>query len=305
VVAIPEFEVRPELSLWYQLRNPVKSELPLTMEQIGQSYGYIVYSTVLKEAVADQPLVIDPVHDYAQVYLRPPEKPHATYGNLDVLIGSMDRHYNQSTLVLTAEKGTTVSVLVENTGRLNSTRHIRTEWKGIQSATLGGQPLTDWTIYPVPMEYPIPLLLAGLDPRPECGAHFGSGEFNLTKTGDAFLDVSALGKGLIWVNGHAVGRFWNIGPQDTLFIPAPWLKQGKNDVLVFDMFPVPGAEKLVPGAPLSKHTRFQPQTLVGRMKPTLDGPTPTYAEDPERKKKAAADAEFGPKLAAPATPPKE
>jgi beta-galactosidase len=165
---------------------------------------------------------------------------------------------------------------------------MREEWKGIQSATLGGKALPGWEIYSLPMAKPPMVELAGLDPNPERGPHTAFGSFRLTDTGDAFLDVTALGKGLIWINGHALGRFWNIGPQDTLYVPAPWLKKGANEVVVFDLFPA-----------------TRPQTLAGRMKPILDGPTPTYADDPERKKKAAADAEFGPKLAAPATPPKE
>jgi hypothetical protein len=72
----------------------------------------------------------------------------------------------------------------------------------------------------------------------------------------------------------------------TLYLPAPWLKVGTNEVVAFDLFP---AEK--------------PQKLVGRTKPILDGPTPTYADDPERRKKADPNAEFGPKLATPAAPP--
>jgi beta-galactosidase len=115
----------------------------------------------------------------------------------------------------------------------------------------------------------------------EKGPHFSSGTFTLAQTGDTFLDVSSLGKGLIWINGHTLGRFWNIGPQETLYVPGPWLKQGKNEVVILDMFAVSGQRK-----------------LVGRMKPILDGPTPTYADDPERKKKADPNAEFGPKVAA-------
>jgi beta-galactosidase len=126
-------------------------------------------------------------------------------------------------------------------------------------------------------------------PNPELGPHFAKGAFTLSTVGDAFLDVSALGKGVLWINGRCLGRFWNIGPQMTLYVPGPWLKQGKNEVVVFDMFPAK-----------------TPQKLVGRMKPILDGATPGYASDPERVKKPAADAEFGPKLDVPgAKVPKE
>jgi beta-galactosidase len=276
VVAIPEVYIRSNASLWNQawLPKPVPSEAPLPMEQLGQSFGYVLYRKHLQNPVSDTPLVLDPVHDYAQIYVD------------GSLVGTLDRHYKQTTVNLTASNSAQLDILVENTGRLNSTREMRHEWKGIQSATLGGQPLTGWDIYSLPMSS-LPRE-GGPGIGAEHGPHFGFGEFNLDAVGDAFLDVTALGKGLIWINGHALGRFWNIGPQDTLYVPAPWLRKGKNEVVVFDLFPAK-----------------MPQTLAGRMKPILDGPTPTYADDPERKKKAAADAEFGPKLAAPATPPKE
>jgi beta-galactosidase len=279
VVAIPEFVMMYQVSLWDNLPRPIASEALLTMEQVHQAYGYILYRKQLAKAVSGEPLVLDPVHDFAQVYLD------------GVLVGSLDRHYKQTTVTLTSTKPARLDILVENTGRLNSTKNMRGEWKGIKSATLGGSALTDWQIYSLPMTPPKfvrqrPILDSVIGP------FFATSYFNLDKTGDAFLDVSALGKGLIWINGHSLGRFWNIGPQNTLYIPASWLRTWQNEVVTFDILPWMG----------------QAQNLVGRLKPILDGPTPTYADDPERKKKAAADAEFGPKLAAPASPaapPKE
>jgi beta-galactosidase len=277
VVAIPEFTLGRMVPLDAHLPPPVMSETLLTMEQVDQAYGYILYRKQLDAAVHDAPLVLDPVHDYAQVYLS------------GVLFGTLDRHYNQTTATLTFPEPAQLDILVENTGRLNSTKNMRGEWKGIQSATLSGKPLTGWQIFPLSLEHVSDTLhSAPADPRAGHGPHFAIGSFNLEQTGDAFLDISTLGKGVIWINGHALGRFWNIGPQQTLYVPAPWLNKGSNEVIVFDMFP-----------------SVMPPKLLGRMKPILDGPTPTYADDPERKKKAAADAEFGPKLAAPATPPKE
>ena len=79
--------------------------------------------------------------------------------------------------------------------------------------------------------------------------------FTLTTTGDTFLDIRALGKGALWINGHPIGRFWNIGPQQTLFVPGPWLRQGDNEVIVFDLSP----------------TSSTP-TLAGLANPILDGP---------------------------------
>jgi beta-galactosidase len=283
VIPLPEFTLTPTSALWSKLPKPVVSEKPLTMEQVDQAYGYILYRHQLDAPVSGKTLTLNPVHDYAQVYID------------GKLVGTLDRHYDQNSLVLTTTKPAMLDILVENTGRLNSTKNMRNEWKGIQSATLIeaatastpaiSTPLTGWQIYSLPME-DVAAMQTG---SPAAGiastAHFATGSFTLSQTGDSFLDISALGKGLIWINGHALGRFWNIGPQDTLYVPAPWLKQGKNEVVVFDLFAANG-----------------PQKLVGRIKPILDGPTPTYASDPERKKKEDPNAEFGPKLAVPATP---
>jgi beta-galactosidase len=70
------------------------------------------------------------------------------------------------------------------------------------------------------------------------------GTFNITTVGDTFLDLRAWTKGAVWVNGHNLGRFWNIGPQQTLFVPAPFLKPGANDIIVLDLFDAP-VSKLV------------------------------------------------------------
>lgn len=276
VIAIPEFMLDRMASLFDgDLPKPIASEPLLTMEQVDQAYGYILYRKHLAEAVHNAPLVLDPVHDYAQVYLD------------GTLVGTLDRHYNQTTVNLTSDKPARLDILVENTGRLNSTKWMRHEWKGIQSATLAGQPLTGWQIYSLPMEK-LPTLKPAGDRVAELGAHphFAGGGFHLDAAGDSFLDVSALGKGVLWLNGRCLGRFWNIGPQQTLYVPGPWLRKGENEVVVFELFAATQAPK-----------------LFGRIKPILDGPTPGYADDPEHHKKPAADAEFGPKLAAPASTP--
>jgi beta-galactosidase len=83
--------------------------------------------------------------------------------------------------------------------------------------------------------------------------------------------------GAVWVNGHAIGRFWNIGPQATLYVPGAWLKKGRNDVVIFE---------LLKNDPSPK--------LAGLTQPILDAPTPDYATDPERQRKPKATDEFAP-----------
>jgi beta-galactosidase len=70
---------------------------------------------------------------------------------------------------------------------------------------------------------------------PVTGPAFYRGSFQLKTVGDTFLDIRSLGKGAVWINGHAIGRYWNIGPQATLYVPGPWLKKGRNEVVLFDL----------------------------------------------------------------------
>jgi beta-galactosidase len=233
------------------------------MEQVDQSYGYILYRKQLDKPLQAQVLKLDHLYDFATVYLD------------GKLIGTLDRHLHQDTLTLTTDKPARLDILVENTGRLNSTKAMREERKGMRAATLADKPLTGWQIYSLPMASAPATMKPSTDPAP----HFASGTFTLSQTGDTFLDVTTLGKGLIWINGHALGRFWNIGPQGTLYVPAPWLKNGKNEVTIFELL-----------------STTQTPKLTGRTKPILDAPTPAYENDPERKKKPTADAEFGPAI---------
>ncbi len=279
VVMIPEVTLSADTSLWQHLGVAREVAQPLTMEQVDQSYGYVDYRKQLAAPVHDAELKLAGMQDFAVVYLDGKQ------------VGTLDRHYKQDSLRLNSDKAARLDVLVENTGRLNSTKWMRLERKGMTGASLAGQALTGWQEYSLPMEAALTRFDSlhsvsgqrGLAAEDASSPKFEFGSFMLGQTGDAFLDVSSLGKGLIWINGHALGRFWNVGPQVTMYVPAPWLKQGKNEVTVFELLPT-----------------GKPETLVGRMTPILDGPTPGYADDPERQKKAAADAEFGTKLASPA-----
>ena len=274
VISIPKFEVRPVAQLSDVLPTPVSNSQPLTMEQLDQSYGYVLYRKQLTEAVHNEPLELDHPYDYAQVYVD------------GQLVGTLDRHYEQNSLQLSTSGPAVLDILVENTGRLNSTAAMRDERKGIRGVRLGDRELTDWQMYSLPMDNPNAVMAVSRKAEKLLNSdapHFSVGSFELPEAGDSFLDVRALGKGLLWINGHALGRFWDIGPQDTLYVPGPWLKKGRNEVVVFELKPGHGAA-----------------ALSGLTSPILDGPTPGFAEDPERTIRPRQNAEFGKKLAAPA-----
>jgi beta-galactosidase len=220
-ITVASFELSQSAPLWSSLPKPVESVQPLSMEELDQAYGYVLYRTQIGAPVAGD-LVLDALHDYAQIYLN------------GELVGTLDRRLDQSSLPIHVVKANTqLDILVENTGRVNFTAVIRGERAGITHAvTLAGQPVTGWKIYSLPMDDPATVQYSTAACQ---GACFYRGSFEVNQAGDTFLDTSSFRKGEIWLNGHALGRVWDIGPQRALYVPGPWLKQGHNEMVVFDL----------------------------------------------------------------------
>jgi beta-galactosidase len=208
-------------SLWKNLPAPVRSDDPLTMEDLDQAYGYILYRTTISGPINGD-LAIDKLHDYAQIYVD------------GKLAGTIDRRLNQHTLALNIPASTaTLDVLVENTGRVNYGKTIVGEYAGIVGGvTLAGKALKGWENYSLPMSEPGSLAFSSQACQ---GACFYRTSLTVSQPADTFLDTSALGKGEVWVNGRPLGRFWNVGPQKALYLPGPWLHSGANEIVVFDL----------------------------------------------------------------------
>ena len=133
-----------------------------------------------------------------------------------------------------------LEILVEGMGRINfaQTMHDR---KGITDrVTLNGMTLMNWECFKLPMDENWVLNLSSS--RISRPGNFFRGNFDLDYVADTFLDMSEFRKGVVWVNGHNLGRYWEIGPQKRLFCPAPWLKKGKNSVVVFDLLKLDGGQ---------------------------------------------------------------
>jgi beta-galactosidase len=207
-------------SLWRNLPEPVQSDTLLTMEDMDQAYGYVLYRTRL-EAGRGGDLVLDGLHDYAQVYVD------------QRLIGMLDRRQASSQLKLPAvDHAATLDILVENTGRVNFTQVIRGERKGITGkVSLAGKDLNHWQIFSLPMD---DLTQLHFTDKPCPGPCFHRRELTASSTADTYLDFSPLHKGEVFVNQRPLGRFWSVGPQHTLLLPGPWLKKGSNEIVYFD-----------------------------------------------------------------------
>jgi len=218
------FPVAPGMqtaSLWRNLPTPTHSSKLLTFEDLAQSYGYVLYRTNLQAGQGGK-LVLDGLHDYAQIYLD------------QRLVGTLDRRLGTNTLDLpVAAKDATLDILVENSGRVNYTAVIRKERKGITgSATLDGKPFEDWQIYSLPMDNPGTLHFQS---EPCDGPCFYQTQIDVAEPADTYLDTRALHKGTLWLGSRPLGRFWSIGPQFALYAPGPWLNRGSNTVTFFDL----------------------------------------------------------------------
>ena len=208
-------------SLWRNLPTPVTSKTPLTFEDLDQSYGYVLYRTGLDDGDGGK-LIVDGLHDYAQIYID------------QKFAGTLDRRLGTNSLDIPVQNhASTLDIVVENSGRLNFTKAIRDERKGITGkATIGGKEPVGWEIYSLPMNSLGSLRFL---PEPCEGPCFYRAEMTVAKPADTYLDTSSLHKGFVWVGDQPLGRFWAVGPQFTLYTPGPWLNSGANTVTVFDL----------------------------------------------------------------------
>jgi beta-galactosidase len=221
LITVAPFQLVESASLWDNLPAPRNSDDPLHFEDFEMETGYMLYRTQIHGPIKGT-LDIDEARDYAIVYLDGKQ------------LATLDRRLGQHATTLDVKSSSArLDILVEDTGRINYGRLFATDRKGLISpVTLNGVTLKGWENYPLRMaDAPA----ANWSKTSAAGPAFHRGTFNLTKVGDTYLDVSALGKGLIWVNGHAVGRIWNIGPQQSDYVPGCWLHKGINTVTVFDL----------------------------------------------------------------------
>lgn len=221
-IKIGSIELNQQALLFNNLESPVTSARPLCFEDLDQGYGFVLYRTILKSA-ASGILKIKEMRDYATVYLNGRR------------ISVLDRRLKQDSLRLTGEKGATLDILVENNGRINYGPYLTDNRQGItEKVTLDNLELTGWKQYRFPFHstngFKYTLNKSGIEPAP--GLYKGS--FNLKATGDTYLDMREFGKGFVFLNGHNLGKYWEIGPQQTIYVPAGWLKRGVNEIVIFD-----------------------------------------------------------------------
>ena len=220
-ITIPEFRLAEVSNLYALVGTARNSETLLSMEDLNQGYGYILYRTMLKTPTKGL-LKINGLRDYALVFVN-----KQRIAVLDTRIGE------DSVEISVPEPNSTLEIFVENLGRINYGKRMTQNRKGIiGGVVLGGTELRGWKIFPLPFDRMGDEHFSGkvIETVPV----LRKGTFMLGETGDTWLDMRPWGKGSVWVNGHHIGRYWYIGAQQTLYVPAPFLRKGENEIVVFE-----------------------------------------------------------------------
>ena len=260
IITVPKFELKEFAPFMAAMTKPVNGA-PKTFEEMDMGWGTMMYSTRLPE-ITSQSVLTGEFHDFAQVFI---DKKY---------IGKIDRVKNEKSLTIPAvKKGAELIIIVEGMGRINFGRAIK-DFKGIVgNVTLTTEKddiemvLTpkNWMNVAIPDDYETAVkaldMVKSVNDQVAAGKVKGSvpalaftqgyegskklsdtmkpgyhrGYFTLKKVGDTFLNFETWGKGQVYVNGHAMGRIWSIGPQQTLYVPGCWLKKGKNEIIVLDV----------------------------------------------------------------------
>ena len=258
-IAIPKFELTEYAPLIGAAESTETGGIK-TFEEMNMGWGSMIYVTELPAIPVQSVLKVE-AHDYAQVFIE------------GKYIGKIDRVKHETSLILpTVKELSLLTILVEGMGRINFGRAIK-DFKGIVSDVTISAEVNDiettwkpksWLQVTVPDSYE--KAIQALDSKDAMKqllskneyamstfikgdiskAGYYRGYFDLKKVGDTFLNLENWGKGQVYVNGHAIGRHWYIGPQQTLYVPGCWLKKGKNEVIVLDVMG-PRGEKTIEG----------------------------------------------------------
>jgi beta-galactosidase len=211
------FEVIEDLS------EATENTYPRSMERLGQNYGYILYRSKLKKETKLEKLRLWDANDRANIFVA--GEPVLTLYDRELLV---EHELNRG-----LEPNSEMMILVENMGRVNFGPGLEKQRKGIDgSVQINGHQHMNWSHYPLPLDN-----LEKLDftkGYKEGQPAFYRFEFMVEELGDTYIDMEGWGKGCAFINGFNLGRYWEIGPQKRLYLPAPLLKQGMNEIILFE-----------------------------------------------------------------------
>ena len=222
-ISIPNIKLTLATLVLHNLPQPKLNKTPLTFEDLHQAYGFVLYRTEIQGGKKGV-LKLKDLRDYAVIMIN------------GKTVGTLDRRLAQDSLAVTLPSGrVTLDILVENLGRINFGKYLLSNKKGIAEKVLfDNSELFNWKMYDLPFSSVANIKYQSATTGIQSPV-IKKGEFTLKSVGDTYLDMSKWGKGMVWVNGHNLGRYWSIGPQQTLYVPVEWLKKGVNKVVVLEL----------------------------------------------------------------------
>ena len=223
VITVPAVVLAPSADLFDLVKQvkPLEGAQPLAMEAMGQADGWVFYRHTMA-TVTTGLLEVPGLRDYGVVFVNGSR------------VATLNRRDKQFTAELSVPAGGRLEILVENMGRINYGGDMVNNRKGIIAPVkLAGAELSGWATYQLPFDK-VPSA-KGVKAAPVAGIPLLlRGSFTLDATGDTFLDMREWNKGIVFVNGINLGRYWQVGPQQTLFLPGAWLRKGRNEIVVFE-----------------------------------------------------------------------
>lgn len=210
------------------LPSPAHTDRPTNMEAIGQANGFINFRKTIDSDIQGDLSVGDRPRDRILVYVN-----NKRQGLIDA------RFHNNPTITLDLKKDDQLDLFVENLGRVNYGHNMEDQRKGIVGdVSINNHTLSSgWKVYGLPFDEITPF-------TENCDSDMDSsnfsptvytGQFHLDTVDDTFLSTDGWAKGVAWVNGHNLGKYWTIGPQQQLYVPKSWLKKGQNTIALLEL----------------------------------------------------------------------
>ena len=221
-----------------KLSAPVETVCPLPMEKLGQGYGFILYRTEVRGPRETQNVRIQEPRDRAYIYKN------------DELLGVQYRNDREPAVAtdIPAE-GATLSVLVENMGRVNYGAYLK-DPKGVtEGIGFGWNFIYHWQTYPLPLDDLSAVDFIEQKPVFDSTPLLLRAEIDIDECCDTFVKLPGFKKGMIFINGRALSRYWEVGPQRSAYLPAPFLKKGKNELIVLELEGFDEASVILDGEP--------------------------------------------------------
>jgi len=207
-ISIKPFKLISKLNLFNILPAAVNNEKPLTFEDLKQDYGYVLYRTKISGGRKGL-LQVKQLRDFALVFINQKR------------VGVLDRRVLLDSLTLDLPKGeVTLDIFVENMGRINYGKYLLENKKGItEKVIFAGKEIKNWQMFGFPFN-----------------------NISAIASKKAIVNApEAPSISIVWLNGHNLGKYWAIGPQQTLYVPKEWLNVGRNEIAVFELLK-PGQE---------------------------------------------------------------